>query len=333
MKKIGIIKLGAKGDVIRTLPIAKALKEKHRDSIIYWITKSNISDLISGSPYIDKLFTLPYYTDEEFDLLYNFDTEDEATDLAQKLIAKKKYGFGNVDNFVSAFNLGAEYYLNTMFDDDLKKSNKKTYQEMMFEAAELEYNKEHAQILLNNNDFNYANNFITTNNIPTENLIGIHTGASPRWPSKVWHKDNLKEFISKAKQKGYNSLLFAGPDESERQDKIINELKERGIQVFRNDSGNTDRQFASLLSKCKSLVCSDSFSMHVSLALKKPTVGLFFCTSHNEVEDYSLLKKLTSPMLYEFFPEKMDSYNEELTKSIKSDEVLSAIDEIFKREF
>ena len=125
MEKILVIKLGAKGDVIRTLPIAKALKEKHPDSILTWVTKENIKGILSTSQHIDKLLTLPYETEEEFDTLYNFDIEKEATDLAKKIKAKNKFGFYSEEGFATAFNLGSEYYLNTLFDDELKKTNKR----------------------------------------------------------------------------------------------------------------------------------------------------------------------------------------------------------------
>ena len=85
-----IIKLGAKGDVIRTLPIAKALKENYKNSNITWITKSNAAELISNSPFIDKTYVLPFQTDEQFDMLYNFDIEEEATHLAKEIKASKK---------------------------------------------------------------------------------------------------------------------------------------------------------------------------------------------------------------------------------------------------
>ena len=326
--KIVIIKLGAKGDVIRTLPIAKALKEKYPNSKIYWATKSNVLDLLKNIAQIDKLFSTPYSTEEEFDLLYNFDIEDEATSLAMKINAKQKYGFYKDGDYVSAFNLGGEYYLNTLFDDEIKKTNKKTYQEMMFEAAELFYDKQFVPIALEKNDLEYAQNFIKQNRINYRKLIGIHMGASPRWPSKIWHEDNLKEFIIKAKNKGYEILLFAGPDEIERQKRFMDKLNSLKISVCHNDPNNSDREFASLLNICSVVVCSDSFALHLSIALKKKVIGLFFCTPPNEVEDYGLLKKIVSPMLYDFFPERMDEYNEELTKSIKADEVLSILEEI-----
>jgi ADP-heptose:LPS heptosyltransferase len=328
MKKIAIIKLGAKGDVIRTLPIVKAIKEKNNSSEIFWITKRNVKEILEGISFINEIFVVPYGGERSFDVLYNFDIEDEATLLASKLKAKEKYGFYKEGDFVSAFNLGAEYYLNTLFDDEVKKTNTKTYQEMMFLAAEITPNKQHVGIELGKEDLVYAEEFIKRNKLKTDKLVGIHMGASPRWPSKIWHEDILEEFIRKAKDNGYQILLFGGPDETERHENLVKKLENKGIKIYRNNPANTDKQFASLINLCKAVVCSDSFALHVSIALKKPTVGLFFCTSPNEVEPYSYLRKIVSPMLYDFFPERMDQYNEELTKSISANEVLSSLEEI-----
>src|SRR3990167_6110241 len=137
--KIAIIKLGALGDVVRTLAILPALKEKYPNSEIDWITKKPVNELLENHPDIKNILVLPTDPKEEYDILYNFDIDKEATDLAMKIKANKKLGFYEQNGYPAAFNIGSEYYLNTMFDDDLKKANKKTYQEMMFEAAELTY--------------------------------------------------------------------------------------------------------------------------------------------------------------------------------------------------
>ena len=144
MTKIMVIKLGALGDVVRTLPVLLAIKEKYPDSEVSWITKANALQLFEGNPYVKKVYSLPYKInkDEKFDVLYNFDVEEDATKLAKGIKADKKLGFYSEDRFPAAFNLSAEYYLNTLFDDNLKKNNKKTYQEMMFEAAELKWKKQ-----------------------------------------------------------------------------------------------------------------------------------------------------------------------------------------------
>ena len=85
---------------------------------------------------------------------------------------------------------------------------KDAYQQMMFEAAELEYNHHHCPISLNMKDMEYAKKFVKENKISINKLIGIHLGSSSRWPSKAWHPENLKEFIIKARKKGFE---IAGP--------------------------------------------------------------------------------------------------------------------------
>lgn len=313
--KIALIKLGALGDVIRTLPLAEAVKKRFPGSELTWITKPNASEIIETDEYVDHVATTK--PEGEFDVLYNFDIDDQATALASEIPAKQKFGFYSEAGYPAAFNPGAEYYLNTIFDDELKKSNKKTYQEMMFQAAELPYEKKPFRINLSEEE---------KKTMPKEKkVIGIHIGSSPRWPSKGWHDENIKEFVRTMNSKGHKAAIFAGPDDTKKRDKILSELKNEGISVLSNEPSNTLREFASLVNECDAIVCNDSLALHVSMGLNKPTIGLFFCTSPHEVEPYDTLTKLASPRLEEFFPEKMDQYDEDLTKSIAVSSVLEAL--------
>ena len=323
---ICIIKLGALGDLVRTLPIAKAISDSHLGSKITWITKNKALDFLKNQPFISEAMQIPCQIKENFDILYNFDIEDEATSLADLIKAEKKFGFYKEAGFVQAFNLGAEYYLNTLFDDGIKKSNRKTYQEMMFMAAEMPYKNELVPLILSEQSKEYASDFVKANNLRTEKLIGIHFGASSRWPSKIWHKSNLKEFIGLAKQEGYEIMLFGGPNETAELKSLASEMS-----LCHNNPNNTNLEFASLVDKCSLMICSDSFALHISLALKKPTIALFFCTSPDEVEGYRLLKKIASPLIGEFFPERMDQYSEELVKSISASEVIAEVKNIIHR--
>jgi len=328
--KILIIKLGAKGDVVRTLPILLGLKEKYPDSEITWITKPSCVEIISTSPHINNILVTSDKIKETFDILYNFDIDDEATALAMQTSAEKKYGFYKEGDYASAFNLSAEYYLNTLFDDDLKKENKKTYQEMMFNAAELEYKKQHHSFYLSDKEIEYSEKFIKENGVDPKKLIGIHIGSSPRWPSKSWSEEKIKEFIVEARKKGYGILLFAGPDDLEKNKRICADLEKNNIPIYKNNPENSDKEFASLINICKFMVCSDSYALHISLALKKPTICLFFCTSPHEVEGYGLLKKIISPSLYDYFPEKQDQYSEKLINSISVEQVLKGLNSFGK---
>jgi len=329
-----IIKLGALGDVVRTLSILPAINEKYPNSEIYWITKPNAVQLFENNPYIKKVFAMPYEANfkEKFDVLYNFEIEDEATKLAEQINSDKKFGFYSQDGFPASFNLSGEYYLNTMFDDEIKKSNKKTYQEMMFAIAELEWKKQYCPIYFNEADKRYAKKFIKTNKIETKILIGIHMGSGPRWPSKAWSKEKIKEFVLSAKKKGYEIILFGGPDEFKTFEPLIQEFEKSNVRILKNNPHNTLKEFASLVNLCKVMICSDSLALHVSLALKKPTIGLFFCSSPSEIEGYNLLKKIISPSLKDFFPEKMNIYDEKLVNSILTETVIKEVEEIMRKQ-
>ena len=325
--EICIIKLGADGDVLRTLPLAKALFERHPEAQITWITRGSIATLLEGLSYIHVTIdiTRKSLNGKRFYAVYNFDTESEALTLMDKLSAEKKYGFYNNEGYPAAYNVGGEYYLNTMFDDELKKSNQKTYQEMMFAVAELPYKRERCSLVLNEDERWFAQQFIDMHLLQDEKIIGIHMGASSRWPSKVWHEDRVKEFIRLAEHEGYVIILFGGPNEVERHSRLVEALKEEDIAIYRNNPQNTKREFAALVSVCDYMVCSDSFALHVALGLGKRTIALFFITSPTEVETYDLGVKIIAPKLYEFFPERSDQYHEELVKSISAEEVMQMI--------
>lgn len=327
MEKIAIIKLGALGDVVRTLPILLGIKEKFPKSEITWITNPNAEQIVQQSQHVSRVILTPCEIKEEFNLLYNFDIDEEATNLAQKISAKEKKGFYSNEGFLSAFNPSAEYYLNTIFDDELKKINTKTYQQMMFEVAELEYKKQHHNLLLNEKEKKYADDFLKKNKLQDKKIIGIHIGASARWPSKKWHSNKIIELIKILEKKNYKVILFGGKDEKKDLDEISLILKKDKITVAKQDPFCSVMEFSALVNLCELVICADSLAMHISLALKKPTIALFFVTSYSEVEDYGLLKKIVSPMHKDFFPEKSDQYSEELVKSISVEEVLRAITE------
>jgi ADP-heptose:LPS heptosyltransferase/8-oxo-dGTP pyrophosphatase MutT (NUDIX family) len=323
--KICIIKLGALGDVIRTIPILEAIEEKYPHSEISWVTKESSLNILETNPSINKIITLPNQINDNFDILFNFDIDETAIKLASATHADKKYGFCEEGGYASACNLSAEYYLNTLFDDETKKTNKKTYQEIMFGAAELPWKNQKIKIYLTKEDKKYAQNFREKNNLP-EDLIGVHLGSSPRWPSKSWHEENMVEFIAELKEKGRDVLLFAGPDDTQKQKNILDQLARKGIIIATQDPFCTTRQFASLVNLCSIIITADSLALHVAIAMGKKTIALFFCTSPSEVEGYGLLKKIISPKLKDFFPEKSDIYDENLIKSISPEQVLREIE-------
>ena len=313
--EIAIIKLGADGDVIRTLPIAKALKERYPESKITWITRGDIAEIISMCKEIDNVSVVPYQENKEFDKVFNLDVEKEAFEILNNINSKEKIGFLENDGYPYSSNPSGEYYINTMFDDELKRNNKKTYQEMIFEVAGIEYKKEKVSLELDNN---------LREELFGEDegrAIGIHIGASKRWPSKRWSMEKIKQLVELEARKGNKVVILAGPSEEKDQEEIVKYIEERGLKIWKNNPQGSKKDLVRYVNSCDLLICHDSLCLHISLLLNKKTIALFFCTSPDEIEGYGLLTKIVSKRLYEFFPEKSDIYDESLVNSISVEEV------------
>ncbi len=323
--QIIVIKLGAAGDVLRTLPLMRAIRDAHTGAEVTLVTKEDIVELVKGIDYIHHVKTIPLRAGLEADMLYNFDTDEIALEIATHTPAKRKYGFYALDGYPAAYNTGAEYYLNTIFDDELKKKNTLTYQEMMFAAAELPVTKEVYHLPIESSAKNYANRFVESRLSGRGRIIGIHMGASSRWPSKVWSLSYVEDFIKKASTQGYETILFGGPNEINEHELLSKKLVSENIPFARNNPQNSKQEFLALLEKCDVVICSDSFALHAAIGLQKKILALFFCTSPNELEGYGLVTKIISPKLYEFFPEKSDVFDKGLVESISVEQVLTEL--------
>ena len=317
LKKILIIKLGAMGDVIRTTPLIKNIRKKYPDCHITWLVNQESKDLVNADRVLvynqDNVLRLQ---SEEFDVMFSLEHDVPGSAIANLIKAKEKYGFHlEIDGHPSYFNEKAIFYLERVFSNYVNRNNNRTYQDMMSEVCELSYSKEECFIEL---DKEYGKEFLRKNHLGmSDKFIGIHMGSGGGWPSKVWSKVKLVEFVKKIKD--YKVILFGGPNEVKLQKELAEELG----NIYVNDPNNSIKEFISLVSLCDVMVVNDSLALHVSVALKKKTIALFFCTPPWEIEDYGRVTKIVSPLLDKYF--YTDEYIEELVNSISADEVLKSL--------
>lgn len=329
-KKILIIKLGAMGDVLRTTCILPALRKKYGpDILVYWMTNLESIDLLKNNPFIDKILiynleNVLRIQQEKFDILFALEIDTPATLLANLVKADEKFGYFFEDGTTSCFNKGAENYLETAFLNHIKIKNRKTYQQLIIESCELSpyYAQEKPIFNLTDKEKEFSEKFKLQNNLfYNDKVIGINIGSSNRWV-KFWGNEKIKDLIRKLK--GYKIIILAGPNEIEKQDKLINELKQEGISLLKNDPKNTLNEFAAIVNICDLIICGDTMALHLASALNKKIISLFFSTPDWEIENYDNLIKLTSPLLEKYF--LMNQYVEELADSIDIEQVLKALE-------
>lgn len=295
--KILIIKLDAMGDVLRTTSILPALKRKYRSCHITWITRKESFYLLVNNPYLDRI--LEYDIDamsrlviECFDIVINPSNDASSAAIAQLARGKLKYGFG-LDGLgaIIPFNEAAEYFLRLGIDDNLKKTNKKTYQQLIFEMLDLEYKKIRPILRLSPEEIRLSKSFAGLHCIKEDDLVfGLNTGAGERWQLKAWGIEQTAQLAERmCLELGAKVILFGGSKELERNRSILSQCSEPLINA---GCDNEIRNFAALVNLVDILVTSDSLALHIGTALQKRVIALFGPTSHEEIELYDRGNKL-----------------------------------------
>lgn len=318
--KILIIKLDAIGDVLRTTSLLPAIKKKYKDSHITWLTKKNASELFLNNTLVDEILifeepsTISRLSIEKFNVIINLDPSKQSSALATFAKSDIKLGFmNNASGKVFPVNESAYEWFEMGAFDYLKKSNKKTYQQIISEICGLEYCKDEIVFILSFNEKKFAEDFKIKYKLEKYDLIiGINAGASNRWQFKKWRQDGYVELIKRLLDE-YNCavLLYGSAEETEINGKL-NRISQRVIDT---GSDNSLRQFAALISLSDIFVTGDTLGLHIATALKKKVICLFGPTSHNEIEDYGLITKIIPDMdclvcyknLCDFKPNCMDN--------------------------
>ncbi|HDZ60807.1 MAG TPA: lipopolysaccharide heptosyltransferase family protein [Candidatus Pacearchaeota archaeon] len=161
--------------------------------------------------------------------------------------------------------------------------------------------------------------------LDSDRIIGINIGSADRWASKFWDIEKIKELIKKMPV-NYKIIILAGPNEIEKQRKLIEDLKTEGISLISNNPNNSLREFAAVVDLCDKVICGDTMILHLATVLNKTSIALFFSTSPWEIEDYQLVDKIVSPLLEDYF--YINSYIPELAESISVEQVLSLLKDV-----
>ncbi len=255
-----IIKLGAIGDVIRTTPILRKLREEFPNAYINWLTYS--PDILSRS-WVDRILNVTPENIEllkniNFDWLINLDKDAIAISLTNIINAKKKSGF-IIDNFGHAKPISTkaeEHKWLTGLFDDLNKQNNKHYVEEIFDICGYSFSGEEyiLEVESSGKVWNIDKN---------KNVIGLNTGCGGRWTSRLWPTEHWIKLSKDLLSNGYEVILLGGEQEDEKNKYI---QKESGAKYFGYFSLKV---FMDLLNQCNTVVSAVTMAMHLAIGLKK----------------------------------------------------------------
>lgn len=296
--KILIIKLAAIGDVLRTTPLLRAIKKRHPSSHITWLTDNNAFHMLKHNNFIDRL--LPFNQEnilrlqvEEFDILYSLDKEVRATALAEIVKARGKKGFSfSPKGNIYPLNKESHYAFMLGISDELKfEKNKKTYQEIIFEACGYDYEKDEYAVNILPEEKEEIKDYFKTLGIEKKDLIiGLNTGSGKIYASKKWTIEGFINLANKLNElKNVKILLLGGEDERERNSIIKEKVN---FNIIDTGCNNSLRRFAAIISNCHIVVTGDTLALHLAVASQIPSLVFFGPTCHQEIELYGRGRKI-----------------------------------------
>ncbi len=299
-ERILVIKLGAIGDVLRTTPLLPALLNRYQDAHITWLTDESARELLEHNPLIDRLLvhnleTVLRLQVEQFSLLICLDKEANATALAMTTSAREKRGFGlSPHGSIIPLNPEAEYAFALGLSDELKfRVNRKSYQEIVFEAVGLPYRREEYVLSLDPDHLTYGRQVMARSAAgPDDTVLGLCVGAGTRFANKTWTEEGFIAIARRlSEEPGTRVVLLGGRLEEDRMRSIHARLRER---VFDTGCHHSLGQFAGILNCCDVGVSGDTVSMHIAVGLRKLVLAIFGPTCPQEVELYGRGAKVVS---------------------------------------
>ena len=298
--RILLIKLDALGDVLRSTALVEGLKKKYPNSQLTWIVKDNAKFFISNNPFIDRVMiyneeNVRILQCEKFDILINLDKDAKSTSMAMLFESDIKRGYGlHSDGYVTPLNDAAKYHYDICLDNyGGKTKNKKSYQELIYEVSEINYDNQKPSLFLDEQKCkNFKEKFLKDNNInDTDKIIILNTGCGPVYPHKKWTYDGYRKLINYLDRDSNKIILVGSKSEIERNQRLFNEYPKSSNLINTTDKYSIE-EFCYLINLCNVIVTGDTVGLHIAISLGKNIVSFFGTTPHQEVDLFGLGEKL-----------------------------------------
>ncbi|MBS3946024.1 MAG: glycosyltransferase family 9 protein [Melioribacter sp.] len=150
------------------------------------------------------------------------------------------------------------------------------------------------QIVLSQEEINFAEDFLSKNSINDELVIGFHPGCSPlkNHEKRRWETEKFALLAQKLID-SYSAkiLVFGGPEEEPIKEKIVRLTNSKNILTVK---ANSILQTAAVMNRCNLFITNDSSLMHIAAALKLNTVVILGPTNKNYIYPWKTEFKIAS---------------------------------------
>jgi heptosyltransferase-2 len=305
-QRVCVIKLGALGDVIRTLGILPELRRRYPRGQVTWVTLPNACRMLANHPMIDRLLpfdptTVLVLGQERFGTVISLDKEAGPCALAMSLLAGTKLGVG-LSEFGTPIPLNEQAgpYFHLGLSDELKfRRNTKSYLRLVYEALGWEYRGQRYELPVNAEAaVRVRKELERCGWRPDRPTLGVNVGAGRAFANKMWPVRRVVEVVRQVRDRWphVQVLLLGGPEERRTVHEVLHRLRRLGVGegVVNAGTHHSEVEFVAVVDRCDAVFCGDTMAMHVAIALGKKVVAVFGPTCEQEIDLFGEGQKLVA---------------------------------------
>ncbi len=287
--RILIVKLSAIGDVVHSLPVLYALREKFPSAHIAWLLEEAASSLLEGHPLLDRLIVsrrkswlkalghtgnrkraiseirsfIHELRDTEYDVVLDLHALLKSGLLIFLARGKRKIGYLQGDE-------GSSFFLNEKIPPyDIEEHAVLRYMNLAHYLG-ARPNGYYFPIPISDADKCAVKRILEEEKIK-EPFVAINPLA--KWDSKLWDKKKFARLADRCVKELGLSVIFTGGKEDELEVRLIMEgMQEKALNLC----GRTNlRELAYLYNLSRVMITTDTGPMHIAAAVETPVVALF----------------------------------------------------------
>ena len=277
-----LIRLSSLGDIVLTSPAIRAVRKGFPDANIAMLVGQRAADVVTENPHLDEVITLDRNVANrnisetrrvvaelrrrKFDLAIDFQRKFRTSLLAYLSGAKYSVGYHQPCGALCVVRVPDrvnKHAIDRNFD--------------LLSAIGIQTDAKEMELFLADSNREYAKQVLADAHTDSRGpKIGLFPGAG--WKHREWSPERFAAIGDLAYEHfGAQTLIFGGPNEKDLVDKVAGYMVSSPVRL----AGDLKiRQLAALIEKCDVFVTNDTGPMHISVAVKTPTVALFGPGNH-----------------------------------------------------
>jgi lipopolysaccharide heptosyltransferase I len=290
--KILIVKLGAIGDIVHTLPALAVIRRAHPKAEIFWAAEKRSAEILRENPLLDHLIELDTKSARKnlspgdliaqmrqqvkalrvakFDVALDFQGLLKSAVIARLSGAKKIYGFGRRDLREPLSGIFLSEKITPPPRAHIIAKNLALVEKAFRLNANSTENRFEFPVAVNENQHAEAQKIVSS--LGQEFAI-LNPGGG--WPTKLWSAEKFGQLAEMLwREKGMASAVTYGPGEKELAERV--EMAARSAGESRLIlTGPSLKGFYALAKEARLYVGGDTGLTHLAVAAKTPLVGIF----------------------------------------------------------